>query len=135
MKNIFVYGTLMYAEVWRRVAHKDYPWKRARLHNYQRYRVKNALYPGLVKSRNGLVEGVAYFGVEHGDIQRLDRFEGDYYQRLPVIIEADEIGRCRAEVYIFRNRYRRCLSGRVWRTEEFGAKAREKFLAGYRGFY
>ena len=53
--HLFTYGTLMFQEVWQAIVcpddvGRDFPSTPARLDGYQIFRVKDALYPGIIKS-------------------------------------------------------------------------------------
>ena len=62
MKNMFVYGTLIFDDTWNRIVQHHYEKQAAMLPGYKRLSVKGECYPGLVKTFNGSVEGVIYFG-------------------------------------------------------------------------
>ncbi len=134
MKNLFVYGSLMYPAVWRRLVRRRYPSHPARLRGYRRFRVKGETYPGLLRARGGVVSGVVYLGVRQRDLTRLDRFEGHCYRRVPVRVEVDGLGRQPAEVYLFRPGQRRRLSTSEWDEETFARKGLQRFLTAYSGF-
>ena len=75
--NVFTYGSLMFPEVINALLHRnDYQSCAASLTGYTRLKVKDAVYPGLVKSLGSTVEGVLYLNVEEEDLQILNSFEG-----------------------------------------------------------
>lgn len=53
----------------------------ARLHDYCRYKVAHADYPGVVPKKGETVRGVYVAGLTNFDMKNLDIFEGDQYVR------------------------------------------------------
>jgi gamma-glutamylcyclotransferase (GGCT)/AIG2-like uncharacterized protein YtfP len=134
MKNVFVYGSLMFEEVWERIIKRRYTRHDAKLSGYKRLDVKGQLYPGLIKSNNSQVDGAVYLGIKSKDILALDRFEGKYYKRMPVRVTVDRVGDVRADVYVFQNKYRNLLTHSEWDAEKFRNENVYKFLSMYTGF-
>lgn len=134
MKNIFVYGSLMFADVWNRVVCHQYKKHNAVLRGFKRLPVKGENYPGLVKSFDGSVAGVVYFAVTAQDIKRLDKFEGRYYKKSPVTVVCDRGYEYKAETCMFNRRYRRRLSGLPWDPLRFRAQHLSRFISKYNGF-
>jgi hypothetical protein len=48
MPHLFTYGTLMFPEVWQAVVGKEFQTLPAQLPNFQIFRVKDAVYPGII---------------------------------------------------------------------------------------
>ena len=82
--NLFVYGTLMFPEVWRRVAGGEHRRQSATLRNYAAYRVRGEPYPVLAPAPGATVSGAIVYGVEDDVLTRLDAYEGDLYVRIDV---------------------------------------------------
>ena len=134
MKNIFVYGSLMFDDVWNRVVQHRYEKQPAVLQRYKRLSVKGKTYPGLVKSFNSKVEGVVYFDITAQDIRRLDKFEGKYYRKMPVKVLCANGYKVSARAYVFNRRYRRLLGTSKWDPAQFQVHHLHKFIARYQGF-
>lgn len=134
MKNVFVYGSLMFDDVWNRVVQCSYGKRTAVLSGYKRLSVKGETYPGLVASPDGSVEGMVYLDVTTQDMQRLDRFEGEYYKKIPVTVTADDDRVLDAEVYLFKQSYKNMLSDTPWDPVHFKAHHLRQFIAKYSGF-
>lgn len=134
MKNVFVYGSLMFADVWDRIAGHRYEKHAAVLHGHRRLCVRGETYPGVVKSFNRSVEGVVYLDVKAQVIRRLDRFEGEYYSRTSVMVTCEHGVRLDAEVYLFSKRNRNLLSTLPWNPERFQMLHLRRFITRYRGF-
>ena len=134
MINTFVYGSLMFDAVWDALIRNGYRKQAARLDGYTRLCVKDEVYPGLVASDTGSVEGVLVEGVSKADILLLDRFEGEYYVRKPVTVITRGGESWSAETYVFNEAFRFLLSDAEWSAEEFGEYGIRKFMIEYGGF-
>ncbi len=134
MRNIFVYGSLMFDRVWCSVVTNYYPKFDARLDGYVRLRVKGEDYPGLIEFGGATVAGKVLLGIERADIEQLDQFEGAYYQRKNVTVRLNGNRVAQAETYVFRDEYRFLLSDKAWCAQEFREKGLVNFLARYQGF-
>ena len=61
--NLFVYGTLIDAEIMRTVAGDDYVSERATLSGYVRRRVSGEVYPAIIECPGASVSGITYLDV------------------------------------------------------------------------
>lgn len=134
MKNVFVYGSLMFDDVWNRIVQCQYEKNTAVLAGYKRLCVKGKTYPGLVKTFGCSVEGVVYLNVSAQDIQRLDRFEGEYYKKIPVAVSSEGSHALDAEVYLFRQSYKHLLGNTPWDPDQFQTHHLRQFITNYGGF-
>ena len=134
MKNVFVYGSLMFDDVWNRIVQRHYEKHTAVLSGYKRLCVKGENYPGLVKSFNNSVEGVIYLDVTAQDIKRLDRFEGEYYKKIPVTVSSESGHALDADVYLFNKSYKNLLSNTPWDPVRFQVHHLRQFISKYSGF-
>lgn len=130
MKNIFVYGSLMFEEVWNQLAQTHYNKIDAQLSGFTRLKVKGEEYPGIIPSSGKEVIGKLYLDVCASDIEQLDIFEGEFYQRSQVIVLSDK-NEYVADTYIFKPKYQTLLSGKEWDVGLFKDKGLQKFLAKY----
>lgn len=90
---------------------KRHTFKRAVLHGYKRWRVRDADYPGITPTKNGKVYGIFATGLTKANIQKLDHFEGNMYYRTPITVDllkkteggrlADD-GKATGETYVFK---------------------------------
>ena len=133
MKNIFVYGTLMFDEVWQQLIPNRYSKIDAELEDYIRLKVREENYPGIIPSGGSKVTGELIFNVSKEDIKQLDIFEGEYYQRDQVTVISGTTT-FQAETYVFRKRYHSLLSNEVWEVETFKKSGLSSFLASYKHF-
>jgi gamma-glutamylcyclotransferase (GGCT)/AIG2-like uncharacterized protein YtfP len=127
MPNLFVYGTLMYRDVFRRVVRGRYRQSIAVLDGYRRKSIRGEDYPGIVNDPDGTVEGIVWFEVSASDILRLDEFEADEYQRVPAIVRDRSGQTVRVEVYRIRETHVHILEDVDWNREEFEHHGKARF--------
>ena len=133
MKNIFVYGSLMFEPVWNRVVTGSYTKIEGQLFGYARLGIKDEHYPGLIETP-GTVDGVIWLDVNDTDIEKLDRFEGVYYRRNQVFV-ADSHDRCLdCETYVIANDYTYLLEDHPWDADQFREQHLQSFIEKYVGF-
>lgn len=130
MKNIFVYGTLMFDEVWQQLSLNHYHKLDAVLCDYIRLKVRDEEYPGIKPSNGNRVSGELILNVCTKDIKQLDMFEGEYYRREQVIVCSGETPYL-AETYVFRKIYHSLLTNEEWEVEAFQKNGLPTFLSSY----
>jgi len=137
MTHIFTYGSLMYEPVWNTVVRPTDPYNKrnASLNGYIRRSVISQEYPVVIKGeQTDFVEGVLYFGIGSTDLERLDKFEGDYYVRVEEVIHTRSGQSFRADVYALKDEYRHIASNNAWDSVNFESVGIHKFLDNYKGF-
>src|SRR5690606_9178061 len=101
MRNIFTYGSLMFPEVWEKVASGRYRTAPATADGYARHPVIGATYPGMVPAAGQAVRGMLYFDVTPADVAALDAFEGGDYRIESITVRLDSGVEATAGAYIF----------------------------------
>ena len=133
--NIFTYGSLMFERVWSRVVVCVYERLNVTMCGYKRRKLKERTYPAVIPgTRSDSIDGVLYLKVQPEDLLRLDRFEGNYYQK--------EKAECRipggkitgAWVYVLKDRYSDLLEDAPWDPAWFAETEIRSFLKSYEGF-
>lgn len=81
---VFVYGTLLWPEIQRRITGKIFPGQPATLLGYRRGLVRGQTYPSVEPAPDSSVPGLLLTGVDGPSLERLDAYEGSDYQRLRV---------------------------------------------------
>jgi len=132
--NIFTYGTLMIPDVMCAVTTREFRFKNAILRSHARFTVKGESYPGIIPATDAVTEGIIYFDVDELSLERLDAFEGDLYQRVPILAEMEGGEICNAEAYVIKPKFRNHLSSSEWNMKEFAQKHLEAFLETFSGF-
>jgi gamma-glutamylcyclotransferase (GGCT)/AIG2-like uncharacterized protein YtfP len=129
--HLFTYGTLVFPEVWRRIAVREAAAERAVLSGYAIYRVKDAVFPGMVcADKKDRVPGVLYRDLDEDTLFELDAYESDFYRRetVTVVTQAGETVECQA--YTVPDSRRDMLTDEPWDTEWFAEHELENYLDG-----
>lgn len=108
--------------------------QKARLNGFFCSKLHGETYPGIYADVEHSVEGVLYFDVSQSALARLDRFEGDYYQRNEITVLCSSQGKILATTYIIKPQYSNLLTGKLWNYEEFLQHGKKEFEAKYVGF-
>ena len=132
--NIFTYGTLMIPEVMHAVTTREFRNRDAILRGYARFTVKGESYPGIIPVTDAVTRGIVYFDVDELSLERLDAFEGDLYQRTPILAEIKGGEILNAEAYVIKPQFGGYLSSKEWSAKEFVQKYLKAFLETYSGF-
>lgn len=129
--HIFIYGSLMFPQIWQRVVHGSYRSAPATAHDLIRLALVDDIYPGMVARAGEQVEGVLYFDVDAQDVAALDAFEGCEYERAEIAVKMPAGEIVIAGTYIFLAGQR--LSAVSWEPQAFqisrfiDAYSRDKF--------
>jgi gamma-glutamylcyclotransferase (GGCT)/AIG2-like uncharacterized protein YtfP len=134
--HVFTYGTLMFPEVWKIVVGREFDTVKGAAAGFAIFRVGDAVYPGIAASNKAsIVPGIVYLDVDAAAIKRLDRFEGEYYERQRLAVDCADGERRKADAYIIPPRNRHVLTAEPWTAESFvtsGGLA--EFIERYQGF-
>ena len=125
-RDVFTYGTLLVAEVMEAVAGARFASVPARLDGWERVRVRDAVYPGVRAVTGASVDGRLWLDVHDAALLRLDRFEGEMYERRVVRVATADGARS-AQVYVVPPAYVHLLEDAPWDVERF----RREHLARY----
>ncbi len=131
--HLFTYGSLMFPQVWTTVVRGEYKKQPARLHGHQRRSIKGETYPAAIAaSATDFIDGQLYMNINDEDMQRLDTFEGNDYEKIeaPVTLADNKI--VTAEVYLYCHHER--LAAQDWDVQWFEREGITLFLTQYGGF-
>ncbi|MDX1693400.1 MAG: gamma-glutamylcyclotransferase family protein [Ketobacteraceae bacterium] len=128
--RLFCYGTLQAREVIESITGMTMQGQAAELQGYSCYRVKNAVYPGIIRSAGGKVPGTLFGGLHSTALARLDRFEGELYDRVVVPVIDDQGQTRKAWAYVIKTGCQHLLTREPWLYEEYESL----FLERFRGF-
>ena len=128
--NLFTYGTLMFPAVWHRIDVGEFPSEPATLPGFSIYRIKDAVFPGIVRSApDDLVHGRLYRSLDDDALFELDAYESDLYDRIPVIA-ATEQGPVECTAFVIPESRREALTNEVWDAKWFEQHQLERYLHG-----
>jgi len=134
MQNLFVYGTLMCEEIMEEVSGCCLPCIEGALSGFSRRAVKREQYPAIFPDDQGVVAGIIYMNVPPPAFERLDRFEGEQYERRSVQVEFDYGSLIPAETYVIRPEFMDRLETFDWDYETFLLCGKCIFQKHYRGY-
>lgn len=131
MTDLFVYGSLIFAPVWQNLVTQDYPSLPAFLPRYSRRKILLDNYPVAYpdNSSSGFL-GKLYCGMNSRDLQRLDSFEGEIYERVECEVFTAK-GRISAQVYRPKITYQILISHVPWTPRLFEVCLMKGFLERY----
>lgn len=156
----FTYGSLMWPDIMARVCGREVPAlqrTKAWLYGHVRHPVMGQDYPGLVpQSGAPALQGVLYWGLTPQELQRLDDFEGQEYERVSVMVVLQEPSDASAAaptcvpaltpgaftsaepqqawVYRYRSEFAHRLGPGDWSEQAFEERGKARFCARYVGF-
>lgn len=132
---LFVYGSLMFNEVWCQVTRRCPRATPAQLSGFRRYSVIGEDYPALLpETGHRPVQGLLRDDLSTRTLQQLDRFEGDCYRRMKVWVRLEDGTFLRAWTYVFRRRFAAVISREPWDPRHFARSGLRRFMSRYQGF-
>ncbi|MEN8162480.1 MAG: gamma-glutamylcyclotransferase family protein, partial [Myxococcota bacterium] len=96
--------------------------------------LRGAVYPGLVPETRAVARGVLWGGLDERTLARIDRFEGELYERRSVAVEREVEAACEAFVYVLGPAGRGVAEAAPWDEAEFRARHLAAYLRGCRAF-
>jgi gamma-glutamylcyclotransferase (GGCT)/AIG2-like uncharacterized protein YtfP len=124
--DIFIYGSLMFPQVWEKVVRGRYRSAPAVVAGHARHAIIGETYPGMVAAPGESVSGVVVFGVSAGDMALLDAFEGSDYRRANVLARLESGEGMTVGTYLWLDPAR--LADAPWLPETFQL---QRFLDTY----
>lgn len=132
--RLFTYGTLMLPEVMELVGGATLRGEPARLGGFRCRALRGAVYPGLVPETAAVTRGVLWSGLDERVLARVDRFEGELYERRSTSVEREVGAACEAWVYVLRPEGCGLLLDAAWDEVDFRARHLAAYLRGCRTF-
>jgi gamma-glutamylcyclotransferase (GGCT)/AIG2-like uncharacterized protein YtfP len=123
---LFVYGTLLFPEIMRRVIGRVLPSEPATLRGYARRGLRGYLYPGVLPALGEEVVGKLCLGIDGATLKRLDVYEGEQFERRRVHVVTAR-GRRGAFVYALAPAHREAAT-EAWSAERFAQDAFARYL-------
>ena len=134
MPAVFTYGTLEIPSVMEAVTGRRFAHASAHLRGYARYLVRGRPYPGIVADPDASTPGALYLAVDAESLARLDRFEGDLYERRAVHVRRVGAPHVSAFAYVVPRARADRLSSAPWDRAGFVARHLERYLEACRAF-
>jgi gamma-glutamylcyclotransferase (GGCT)/AIG2-like uncharacterized protein YtfP len=106
----------------------------AMLGGFQRRCLRGAVYPGLIPAAGERTEGVLWEGLDARMLERIDRFEGDLYERWVEAVELPSGASRDSFVYVLRPAEVGRAGPSAWDEEDFRARHLTAYLRGCRAF-
>lgn len=103
------------------------------LAGFRRRRIDREDYPGMVRDAAEVVSGLLAFDVDELSLEALDRFEGEYYERLPVVVNASG-NPVSAWTYVIRDEYAHLMTDEPWDLQRFRTHFLQRFMFTYPNF-
>lgn len=128
MQRLFVYGTLEFPAVVKKLLGTTLAGERAELEGYGRYLLINRNYPGIINKPGARVDGILYHGVTPKYFRLLDRYEDAIYERRQIQVTSTQGQQMTAWAYVIPLRYRHELSNQPWDRDMFANAQLKRFL-------
>jgi gamma-glutamylcyclotransferase (GGCT)/AIG2-like uncharacterized protein YtfP len=126
--GLFAYGTLQLPEILAQVVGRSWPGSRAELVGYRRYPLRGKPYPAIVEEESARVVGLLYPGVSPLELDLLDRYEGELYERRLVTVNVGPLPEP-AFVYVLGKRNAEQLAAGEWDLGRFARDQLPSYLA------
>ena len=127
-QRLFCYGTLQIPVVLEAVIGRGLQGVDAWLPGYAAFQVRQAEYPGLVRSPGDCAGGRLYLDVTAKELAVLDRFEGRLYRRRHQIVVMNNGMRVQAWAYMVAAGREKQLTATPWSLERFMHTAFHRFM-------
>ncbi len=115
---LYAYGTLQVPDIIALIVGGGLVGQPARLTGYARYRIIDRVYPAIVAAAGEEVSGVAYPDLTAPELERLDLYEGEIYERREVEVSIGETS-VAACTYVLRAEHLGRLSTEPWDLAHF----------------
>lgn len=125
---LFAYGTLMFPPIFTAVTGREGAMRPAVLAGYARLRVRDTPYPALVAAAAASTEGLLSAPLDLATWQRLDEFEGSFYDRITVSVALADGRTAAAQTYVATARGRHRLSTSAWLPDAFAAEHLDSYV-------
>lgn len=135
MIDLFTYGSLMCDDIMFAVIGCQLQSSNAVLYDYYRSRVRNEEYPGITPQPGAQVDGVLYLDLPESAIERLDVFEGKFYERQVVQVRTENFDQMNVMAYVIKPHYSHILTYTEWSYTHFLETGKQKFEMAYFGFH
>ncbi len=126
MQQVFIYGSLLFPEITKKLTGKSFKTSPAILKGYKMYCVKGCDYPAIIRENGTFTNGKIMRNVNETDILKMSFFEGDEYEikKLRVLINGkSEI----ALAFVWAKEIEN-LENKKWDFQEFEKNSLEYYI-------
>jgi len=124
--GLFVYGTLQLPEKLQSLLGRVPSLEPATLHDYRCGLVARADFPGIVPQQDSVVNGQVLAPLSQAELEILDQYEGELYQRLRVTVVADR-GPVNVWVYAIAPWARGRVTEQAWTIEAYRTRKQSRW--------
>lgn len=124
--GLFVYGTLQLPEKLQSLLGRVPSLELATLHDYRCGLVARADFPGIVPQQDSVVNGQVLAPLDQSELEILDQYEGELYQRLRVTVMTAR-GPVNVWVYAIVPWARGRVTQQVWTVEAYRARKQPRW--------
>lgn len=128
MHRLFVYGTLEFPQIVKKLLGTTLVGEYAELPGFERFLLVKRNYPGIISNPATRVDGVLYHGVTPQYFRLLDRYEDSFYERRRVVVETSQRQSVNAWAYVVPLQHKCELSDKPWDRESFTNTHLKRFL-------
>jgi gamma-glutamylcyclotransferase (GGCT)/AIG2-like uncharacterized protein YtfP len=114
--HLFTYGSLMFPEVWKCVVGRRFETVSGTISDFAILLVRDETFPAIKPAKDGRVPGLVYLDVDDASLKRLDRFEGEFYERQELPVECRDTT-LTADAYVISLAHRNVLTTENWTAE------------------
>lgn len=126
MHNLFVYGTLQFPGIIKKLTGKSFSASPAILENFKRYCVKYADYPAIVASPGSKTHGHLLEDVDDFSFTKIVLFEGEEYDRIVVPVWVNQ-RKFAAYVFVW-NAETGLLEEKDWDMPQFEENSLDRYI-------
>lgn len=116
------------------VAGRRFAAEPARLAGFRRSALTGAVYPAVLPAPGAMTDGLVYAGLDATALARIDRFEGELYERRVLGLVLVSGAHCEAFVYVLRPEHFALATDADWDLEAFRERHLRAYLASCRAF-
>ena len=100
----------------------------ATLNGYARFLMRGERFPAIVAQAGGETRGLLFDDIRPEELDGLDAYEGEMFQRLSVQVALAEGGASEGLVYVLRPEHLDRLTREPWEVERFAAEEVDRFM-------
>ena len=131
--NLFVYGTLVFPELYTAITNRQRKKYKAILKGYKRVSLENLPFPALVKASEHTQPGFLIKNIEPEELLLLIDYEGDMYEYEQLEVQLDH-SVCDAIVFLLKPEFEGLISGEEWDMDGFSKLHLDSYLRECRRF-